>query len=671
MLAQFLPGWLAGFAPFWGDLTYLHHPWRALPAQLVQAGRLPLWNPYIYFGMPMAASMQGAPFYPLTLPFFLFPFPTALSMFHLFHYWLAGWLMFLWLRSMRLSMPAALAGGVAYCLGGLMFSRMQFLNHLAVLSLAPALLLFFDRVWLLALSLALSFFAGYPVFLPGLALCAWAIRLVLMRTGAWAGLGRDSAVWLAAGAAALALTGCVLLPALELASLCRRSAGMGLSETLSWGFEPRDWVQWVSPLLAPLRSFDPASGWWKCCYLGFAGWLAAVLAPRLLGRRKAMGLAAIVAATAVLVLGGSTAVSLAVWKHAPALRFVRYPGNLSYLAWPALAVLTSAGIEALRRAGRGRGRGRGAWALVLAAAVAVELSAYAFGAMPLAGRDLFSSAGPLVRRLQGTLGADRYLLSPRALESNKGWGVRDWKWRLYGLTNAPFRLPAAGNFGEPLVPKGSYEFMDFLYNQPGAEPASRFFKWAGIGALLTPEEVPAGKQGALRHEGRTLWELYRFRGASRAYWLEDAAGAALPEGLPAGLPAAASAIKGGARASRPPSGKALAADGAAGMPLTLRWLREDMFRVEGEAPRQGWAYIAEPFYPGWKVFLETSSSFESVRAQRALAAFQKVRVPSGPFKLHFRYDPLSWKLGAALTLACLMGFCLYWYNRRQAPTDAQ
>ena len=49
---QFLPERLMGLAPFWGDLGYLHHPWRAFDSQLIQAGRVPLWDPYLYFGMP-------------------------------------------------------------------------------------------------------------------------------------------------------------------------------------------------------------------------------------------------------------------------------------------------------------------------------------------------------------------------------------------------------------------------------------------------------------------------------------------------------------------------------------------------------------------------------------------------------------------------------------------
>ena len=60
VLGLFVPAWSRGLMPFWGDLTYLHLPWQQASTQLLQAGQLPLWDPFLYFGMPMAANMQRA-----------------------------------------------------------------------------------------------------------------------------------------------------------------------------------------------------------------------------------------------------------------------------------------------------------------------------------------------------------------------------------------------------------------------------------------------------------------------------------------------------------------------------------------------------------------------------------------------------------------------------------
>lgn len=621
----FLPVWLRGLSFFWGDLTYIHHPWRALPAQLIQAGRAPLWNPYLYFGMPMAAEMQGSLYYPGTVPFFVFGFSTATALFQAAHYWLASWLMFLWLkRSAGLSGAASLGGAAVFGLCGFMAGRLPFLNHLATLSLLPAFLIFFRKPALLGLSLALAFLCGYPPFLIGGAAAVWATLAAAGHRdfSSKAALGAGLARWAAAGALAMALSACLLFPAAELTALCRRASGIALEEVLEFGFGPVDLLQWVAPW-AVAGKFDPAVEWWKAAYLGMAALFAVGTGVAALPRRRALGLCALLGATALLILGNSNPLSLAAWTYLPGLRMVRYPGNMAYLALPALALLAACGFS---RKGRG----------LLAAAAAVELTVYGLGASPAASRELFTSGGPLVRKLQAELGGARYLLSPLALETHQGANLLDWKHRLYGLTNAPFRIAAGGNFGEPLVPRSTYDAMDFLYRQPGAAKAARHLAWAGVRFLLSPNPPP---EGTLIHEGSLLWEIGRVPGeVSLAYLLTHRAG----ENLPAGLPESAPKL---------------------GPVLGFERSREDRFEVrapEGAPP--GWAYVAEPRYPGWKVFLDTPAGVSEAESLPALGAFQRIKVPEGPWRLIFRYEPPTFRWGAALTAAALLGLALYWYN---------
>lgn len=597
----FLPGWLRGLSPFWGDLTYIHHPWRAFSAQALQAGRLPLWDPYLYFGMPAAANMQGGLFYPATILFSLFGFASAAALFQALHYWLAAMLMYLWLRR-GFGGWAALGGGLVFAFGGGMISRASFINHLAVLALLPGLLLFFKSPVLLALTLAAAFWAGYPPFLLGGAAGVWALWLVWRAPGRREGLAAAK-VWLGAAGASAVLAGCQLLPALELSALCRRTtAGMDLAETLNFGYAARDLWQWVSPVLAGWAAFNPAVEWWKCSYIGFAGWAAAALGAGALKPRRAWGLAALLALTAILILGDSNALSQALWSHAAPLRFIRYPGNLFYLALAPLSVLVAAGIGRLRRPGL--------WLALLAA----ELLIYGHRSIAWTGRDIFTQAGPLVRRLQGELdGGRRYLLSPLALETHAGLSLLDWKGRLYGLTNAPFRLRAAGNFGEPLVPGASYDFMDKLYSARGAAQAAELFPWAGISLLLAPKRLPPSP--LLKYEGKELWEIHRFTGHSaRAYAFDDfKLGAAIEVSEP----------------------------------------REDLLSVDFPGTAPAWIYLAQPRYPGWTAWAKTDAGWGPLESEPEAGAFQKIRLPPGASRLILRYDPESFARGLLLSLAAL------------------
>ena len=616
--------WTRGLTVFWSDLTYLHHAWRAAPAMLIEAGRAPLWEPSLYFGMPMLGAMQGGLLYPATIFYYLFGFATATALFQALHLFTAGWLCALWLRSCRLSWGAALGGALLFAFSGVMIARLPFLNHLATLTWAPALALFFRRPWALAVTLALMVLAGYPTFIPGCAAAAW-VAAYAARGARWSWLGaaRD---WTGAGLLAGALAAAQLLPGLELASRSRRSAGVGLVEAMTWGFTPRDLLQWIGPLAVGMARFHPAIDWTLCVYLGLAGAAAAAYGAFVLPRRRALVLCAALLAVVALTLGASNPVSAALWRGLPPLRFVRYPGNLAYLALLPLSLLCAAGFSD-RRAGP-----------VLVLLSALELLVLGRASTPLARRALFAEPGPLVRALQETQGGARYLISPKALQATSGSDVSDWKQRLYGLTNAPFRLRAAANFGEPLVPARSYAVMDALLSLPGADAAASFMPWIGAARLLTPDPARSPR---LAPEPRALWEISRLRGpVALAYQLTPKEGAALPADWPASPPDAARS------------------------PLDVRRPREDRFEVSGDGA--GWAFVAEPRFPGWSAALVTPAGERRVTPEPALGAFQKVETPAGPWTLRWRYEPGSWLLGVLASCAAwtLLAWC--WLRRAAA-----
>jgi hypothetical protein len=617
---RFAPDWLRGVTPFWGDLSYLHHPWRAYDAELLAAGRLPLWNPFLYFGMPQAAAMQDSLYSPGTTPFFVFGFATALALFEAAQYWLAAALAYLWLRSWRLGRAAAFGGAALYALSGLMLSREPFLNHLAALALAPALALFFTRAGALSLTLCLSFFAGYPPFVVGAALSAWAVSLAAAGRRAARAAASGARAWLRAGLGAAALSGCLLLPAVELVRLSRRSSGVGLEEALTYGFSWRDLAQWVSPLL--VHGFNPAVEWWKCCYLGVAGTLAVLAGLRALPARRAAPLLAAVAAVVLLTLGSSTAVSAWLWAFFPPLRFIRYPGNTAYLAALPLCALAAAGLQSAPRR----------WRAAAAAALCAELSLCAWGVMPRAPRGLFTAKGPLAEKLQGELAGARYFMSWGALNRSSGAGALEWRQRLYGLTNAPLKLRAGSNFGEPLVPQANYALLDRLFRAPGPAALAPELPWLDASVLLTA--TPASGPG-LEPAAAPLWSMARAAGAAPARYLSPREG----ELLPADGPAPA----------------------LTGLPLPLQRPREDAFGVEGQGA--GWAFVSEPLFPGWSAWLETPLGPGRARPLPALGPFQKVAVPDGPWTVRWRYSPPSFGWGLALTLGAAGALAAYWYNR--------
>lgn len=77
----------------------------------------------------------------------------------------------------------------------------------------------------------------------------------------------------------------------------------------------------------------------------------------------------------------------------------------------------------------------------------------------------------------------------------------------------------------------------------------------------------------------------------------------------------------------------------------------------GEAAERGWLFLSEPLGAGWKAW-PSAPPFEP-----ALGAFMKRPVPAGPWRVVLRYDPLSFRLGLALTLLAVAGLALWSWAR--------
>lgn len=110
--------WLLG-----DDQFVAGYAFRLYGAEYFQAtGNIPQWNPYLFGGMPFIAAMHGDIFYPTAWLRWFLPVDVAMNIGFAVHIVLAGGFMYLFLRGLRLSWTAAVAGGVAYELTGIIAS---------------------------------------------------------------------------------------------------------------------------------------------------------------------------------------------------------------------------------------------------------------------------------------------------------------------------------------------------------------------------------------------------------------------------------------------------------------------------------------------------------------------------------------------------------------------
>jgi hypothetical protein len=97
-----------------GDLITFFYPARALAAQSVKHGILPLWNPLLLSGAPFLANSQSSLFYPLNVLYYVLPLSTAWATSMMLRMFLAALFMAMFVRSMGGSRTGAVFSGILF-----------------------------------------------------------------------------------------------------------------------------------------------------------------------------------------------------------------------------------------------------------------------------------------------------------------------------------------------------------------------------------------------------------------------------------------------------------------------------------------------------------------------------------------------------------------------------
>lgn len=95
------------------------YAFREFAASTLKAtGHFPLWNPYLFGGMPYVAAMHGDIFYPTFLLRMVLPTDVAMTWGFIIHVFLCGLFTYGFLRVIGYSFHGSLIGGIAYMMSG-------------------------------------------------------------------------------------------------------------------------------------------------------------------------------------------------------------------------------------------------------------------------------------------------------------------------------------------------------------------------------------------------------------------------------------------------------------------------------------------------------------------------------------------------------------------------
>ncbi|MGD2144146.1 MAG: YfhO family protein [Anaerolineae bacterium] len=250
---------LAGRVLAGGDVFTYFYPYWSEATRAIRDARLPLWNPYLFMGVPFAANSQVGLFYPLNWPLWLaLDASQSVHLTIVLHLCLAALNAYVWGRqSLALGRPAGWTVAAVFALGGYLGAQIEHINQLQGLAWLPLMLVLHNeaasrrsetRRGALALAglgtvIGLVLLTGHTqtafISLGGLAVYGLGPALWLaVRRGHRRPLARGTALLAIAVGIGAMLAAVQLLPTLELSQQSVRSQGLPFNERVSFSLSP-------------------------------------------------------------------------------------------------------------------------------------------------------------------------------------------------------------------------------------------------------------------------------------------------------------------------------------------------------------------------------------------------------------------------------------------------
>ncbi|MBI2810476.1 MAG: hypothetical protein HYX67_06590 [Candidatus Melainabacteria bacterium] len=234
---------------FIADHTYYFEPFTNFIGKALAAHKLPLWNPYIYCGMPQAAVPSPGMFYPPNIAFAYLGYSQALSVILLFNQLAMGLGAFLLVASFGWGLTAATVASITLTFCGYMFSLENNYTLVAGAAWTPLMLWAYRRIkielpasrpyFASAIAIFATFMciaAGRPeVFVPACLITALSCLRDAYLNHKNGTSPAPHLVWqFGSMVAAVLLTMPIVLPVIEWVMQSPRANGLNLSQTFMW-----------------------------------------------------------------------------------------------------------------------------------------------------------------------------------------------------------------------------------------------------------------------------------------------------------------------------------------------------------------------------------------------------------------------------------------------------
>ena len=251
-----------------GDVVGLNFPVEQFITNAFKSGQIPLWNPYAAAGYPFLPFSPT--FYPLNIIFRILPAYLAFNYTYILHFFIAGASMYFLVKHFKVSRFGALVSAVAFMFSGFFTARIFAGHYMLIQALAwfPLLFLFLEKAWdlpagkagtkkvlyaaLAGLVFALIALLGHPqplVYLCYTLVIYFALRFVIFGRGLKGikGVKKEGLLLGLVLVFGVVLAAVTLLPSLEAALLSLRGGQINYAAAVSYSLSPKQLLIFLLP----------------------------------------------------------------------------------------------------------------------------------------------------------------------------------------------------------------------------------------------------------------------------------------------------------------------------------------------------------------------------------------------------------------------------------------
>lgn len=254
------------------DLIVENYAWKRFIQNSIHNREIPLWNPYLFAGVPFLATGQQAAYYPFSALFLLLPLAKAYGWYTISQLWLAGVAMYLFGRILKMRRGSALLAGLVYQGSGfILVSAAVFPMVLGAAVWLPLLLASIEKVihysaesgglrigrtllWVASgsTSLCVQILAGhieitYYTLLIMAVYAGWRLVGLWLRRRSLAGMVKPGGWLLSMVALGLLLGSVQLVPFYEIGKVNFREGAASFEEVQGWAFPKRRLLTLAAP----------------------------------------------------------------------------------------------------------------------------------------------------------------------------------------------------------------------------------------------------------------------------------------------------------------------------------------------------------------------------------------------------------------------------------------